>query len=503
MPKSQQQKTHPALQNIQNLVETIHRLRAPDGCPWDRAQTHQSLRQHLIEEAYEVLDVVDQIHTSEDLKKEKVKAAFREELGDLLMQVLLHSEMAHEVGAFDVFEVAQTLNEKLIRRHPHVFGDAKAHSADHALKNWEKEKAKEKAKDPAASCLDGVPKNLPALQKAARVIEKVTKVGFQWDDMHGPLSKVEEEFSELRTEIFKLEEFQKSTTLSEAGKNPQKEKEELLLRQKIEAEMGDLLFTLANVSYLMKVNPEDALRSTLARFEKRFRHVESRVKGLGKSLEESNLPEMDIYWNEAKKLEGTQIYGLTGGIAAGKSVAAEIFVELGIPVVNADRIAKELTESNEKAKAAILQRFGTTDRKKLREIIFNDAAAKAGLEKILHPLVHEESLRIFTELAPGNRLIVYEAAILVETGRHRSLDGLLVVEAAQDVRLKRLCERDQITPVLAEKMIHSQLSDEERNQHASHIFKNDLTREHLKKQIQDFLIKHGFTNSSISPKLFT
>jgi dephospho-CoA kinase len=486
MQKTQPSQTPPSLQKLQALVETIHRLRAPNGCPWDRAQTHQSLRQHLIEEAYEVLDVVDQIHTSDDLKKEKVKNAFREELGDLLMQVLLHSEMANEVGAFNVFDVAQTLNEKLIRRHPHVFGDAKADSADHALKNWEKEKAKEKTA-PGASCLDGVPKNLPALQKAARVIEKVTKVGFQWDDMNGPLSKVEEEFSELRTEIFKLEEFQKSS----AAANPESAAQETALRQRIEAEMGDLLFTLSNVSFLMKVNPEDALRSTLARFEKRFRHVESRIKGLGKTLEQSELAEMDVYWNEAKKLEKVRIVGLTGGIASGKSAAAQLFSELGIPVVNADLIAKEISETDEKAKNAILNRFGTTDRKKLREIIFADPRAKADLENILHPLVHDESIRIFQELAKKNPLIIYEAAILVETGRHRGLDGLIVVEAPKEIRLKRLCERDKVSSTLAEKMIGAQLSDEDRNKHATWILRNDSTTDSLKKQIKEFLSQTG------------
>jgi len=126
------------------LIETVHRLRAPDGCPWDRVQTHQTLRQYLIEEAYEVLDVLDKIRTNEDLKDEEIKLSFKEELGDLLMQVLLHSEMTKQEGAFDIYDVAQGLNDKLVRRHPHVFGENKASTADGALKRWEEQKAKEK-----------------------------------------------------------------------------------------------------------------------------------------------------------------------------------------------------------------------------------------------------------------------------------------------------------------------------------------------------------------------
>ncbi len=272
-----------------HLIETVHRLRAPGGCPWDRKQTHQSLRPHLVEEAYEVLDVLDQIHSTEDLKNERIQANFKEELGDLLMQVLLHSEMTREAGAFDIYDVARGLDEKLVRRHPHVFGDVKAESADSALASWEKQKAKEKSAQPESSILDGTPKSLPSLQKAARVIEKVTKVGFQWPDMAGPLSKIEEELAEFKMEVQAFE------------KAPDGDKE--ALRAKMESEIGDLFFTIANVAYLMKINPEDALRKTLGKFESRFRHVERRIKESGKELGSVPLEEMDRYWDEAKATE--------------------------------------------------------------------------------------------------------------------------------------------------------------------------------------------------------
>jgi tetrapyrrole methylase family protein/MazG family protein len=272
------------MEKLAALIETVHRLRAPGGCPWDRAQTHQSLRPYLIEEAYEVLDILDRIDGESSLKDEKIKGAFREELGDLLMQVLLHSEMTNELGAFDIYDVAESLNDKLVRRHPHVFGEVKADSAETAFQTWEKQKAKEKAGKPDASILDGVPKGLPTLQRASRVIEKVTKVGFQWKDLEGPIEKLEEELAELKAEI---RAHQKSGVDA----------------SKVEGELGDLLFSLCNVSYLLKLNPEDALRATLRKFEKRFKHVETRLKSQGKTPEQSTLEEMDGFWNEAKSLD--------------------------------------------------------------------------------------------------------------------------------------------------------------------------------------------------------
>jgi tetrapyrrole methylase family protein/MazG family protein len=276
------------IQVLADLIQTVHQLRAPGGCAWDRAQTHQSLRQYLIEEAYEVLDVLDQVGSKEDLKNEKIRSAFKEELGDLLMQVLLHSEMTAEEHAFDIYDVARGLNEKLIRRHPHVFGDQKASNEESAFQNWEREKAKEKAVKPDSSVLDGMPKGLPALQRVGRVIEKVSKVGFQWTDMRGPVDKLDEELSEFKIELQKLEKANDA--------------ERPAARAKLQAELGDLIFSLCNVSHLLKLSPEDALRGTIARVEARFRHIEKRLKEIGKLPEQSTLEEMDGFWNEAKKL---------------------------------------------------------------------------------------------------------------------------------------------------------------------------------------------------------
>jgi MazG family protein len=279
----------PKLQRLADLIQTVHRLRAPGGCPWDRKQTHQSLRPYLIEEAYEALDTIDAVHSPEDLKRDEVKLPFREELGDVLMQVVLHAEMASETGAFDFYDVAEGLNDKLIRRHPHVFGDVPAESADAAVATWERQKQKEKAEKKDASVLDGLPKGLPSLQRAERVIEKVTRVGFQWPDLHGPLAKVEEELGELKAEVLALE------------KAPEHEKE--ALRKKLGSELGDVLFTIANVAYLSGIKPEDALREQLHRFESRFKHVEKRSREENLPLENCKLEQMDVWWDEAKKLE--------------------------------------------------------------------------------------------------------------------------------------------------------------------------------------------------------
>lgn len=273
-------------QSFAAVFETVHRLRAPGGCPWDGEQTHQSLRPFLIEEAYEVLDAIDALGAAKDeAARAAAMASFKEELGDLLLQILLHAEIASETQAFDFAGVAAGLDDKLIRRHPHVFAkDSGATAADSeaVLQNWEKQKAKEKAAKAAnSSVLDGTPSSLPALQRAARVIDKVSKVGFQWPDLTGPIAKLDEEIGELKAELAKPQ--------VDAGK--------------VAGELGDLLFCVANVARFVKTNPEDALRGTLAKFERRFRHVETRLREQGRAPQDATLEEMDRFWDEAKARE--------------------------------------------------------------------------------------------------------------------------------------------------------------------------------------------------------
>jgi tetrapyrrole methylase family protein/MazG family protein/ATP diphosphatase len=256
---------------LTRLVAVMRRLLEPDGCPWDREQTFESLRKYALEEACEVIDAID----SGDRK------ALREELGDLLLQVVFQAELGRREGAFAIDDVVSGIVEKLVHRHPHVFGDMDAKDADEVLRNWEKLKAIEKK---GRGLLGGVPRSLPALTRAQRIGEKVSRVGFDWEDEAGSRAKVHEELGELDAAIAKKD------------------------ARAIEEEMGDVLFALVNLSRHVKVDAEGALRRTIDKFAKRFAHVEKRVSevhgGWGESGNE-NLPldVLDGYWEEAKKIE--------------------------------------------------------------------------------------------------------------------------------------------------------------------------------------------------------
>ncbi len=260
------------------LLGIVARLRAPGGCPWDREQTHDSIKGLAIEEAYEVAEAVD-------LRDDPELVA---ELGDLLMQVVFHSQIASEEGRFTVADVLRTLTEKLIRRHPHVFGDHDADTSAKVLRNWEALKAAERAakghEAEGASMLDSVGSAQPAVMEAFQMTTKVARVGFDWPDVSGALGKVEEELAELRHAI---------------DRQP-------LERRAVEHEIGDLLFAAVNVARLMGVDAETALKATNRRFRRRFRHIEERLAEQGKTPSDSTLDEMDGYWNEAKAREAGQ-----------------------------------------------------------------------------------------------------------------------------------------------------------------------------------------------------
>jgi tetrapyrrole methylase family protein/MazG family protein/ATP diphosphatase len=252
-------------------VAVMQRLLAPDGCPWDREQSLETLRKYVLEEACEVIDAIE----SGD------RVGLREELGDLLLQIVFQAELARREGAFAIDDVVSGIVEKLVHRHPHVFGDLDAKDAAEVLRNWEKIKAKEKGE---RGILGGVPRSLPALTRAQRIGEKVERVGFDWSDASGSRAKVAEELSELDHAIEAKDE------------------------KAIEEEMGDVLFSLVNLSRHLKVDAEGAMRRTIDKFTKRFSHVEARVKsehgGWGAGGE-ANLPldVLDVYWEEAKAIE--------------------------------------------------------------------------------------------------------------------------------------------------------------------------------------------------------
>lgn len=239
-------------------------LRSPTGCPWDKEQTHASLKPYLIEEAYEVLESIDRGKHEE----------LREELGDLMLQSVFHAQIAKEKGQFDMEDVLDTINEKLIRRHPHVFGDVKIETAEEQKVHWETLK---RTKEGKKSVIDGVPKASPALMRAYRVQQKAATVGFDWKDVKPVWDKIAEETTELKEEIKKGD------------------------TERMEEELGDLLFAIVNLSRFIKTNPEEALRKAIDKFSDRFQQVESTIQNQGKDIRECTLEEMDAIWNRIKK----------------------------------------------------------------------------------------------------------------------------------------------------------------------------------------------------------
>lgn len=249
------------------LVEIMRRLLAPDGCPWDREQTLSSLRSYLLEEAHEVLEAIDR----DDI------AGHRDELGDLLFQIVFQAALRARQGCFGIDDVCASIADKMRRRHPHVFGELRVRDSAEVLQNWERLKAQEHARaGQVRRTLDGVPVGLPALLRAQRLGEKAAAVGFDWPDIQGIRDKVDEELRELDQAI--------------AAQDP----------TAIEHEIGDLLFTLTRLSARLGVAPEDALRAANTRFERRFRALEDQVLSDGKDLRTMTLQEMDVYWQQAK-----------------------------------------------------------------------------------------------------------------------------------------------------------------------------------------------------------
>jgi tetrapyrrole methylase family protein / MazG family protein len=255
------------MENYKKLLDVIATLRAPGGCPWDRKQTHQSLKPYIIEEAYEV---IESIASGKDDK-------FSEELGDLLSQIVMHAQLAKERGAFDMEIVCGKIADKLIERHPHIFAQKADLTSDEVLHNWERIKL-EKAKEPGYSVLQGVPPSLPALLKAFRVQEKVGRYGFDWKKPDDVIVKVKEEIAE----------FEEALQGSEKAKQ--------------EHELGDLLFSLVNLGRHLGMQPEEALNGAIRRFINRFQYIEDKLREQGKTLSDSNLEEMDKLWDDAKKI---------------------------------------------------------------------------------------------------------------------------------------------------------------------------------------------------------
>ena len=255
--------------SFESIAEIVAHLRAPDGCPWDKEQNHQTLRTHLLEETYETLTAMD----------ENDSAGMREEFGDLLLQIVLNSQIGSEADSFSMTQVIKAIYDKIVRRHPHVFGDVELDGVNGVLQNWEKLKEKERKENGKGKVekglLDGVPSALPALTQALEYQDRAARVGFDWPEVDGVLDKVREE----------IEEIKQAQNLDE-----------------VTAELGDLFFVLVNLARWRKVDAESALRGTNIKFKKRFGYVEQGAKKQGRNLSDMTLEEMDLLWNEAKKV---------------------------------------------------------------------------------------------------------------------------------------------------------------------------------------------------------
>lgn len=257
-------------ESLPRLVEIMQRLLAPDGCPWDRAQSLGSLKAYLIEESYEVCDAIER----------RDQKALCEELGDVLLQIVFQSEIARANGWFGPDDVVAAICDKLVRRHPHVFGDTKAATPEEVHDNWEKLKAAERATKGGGGALGGVPQSLPGLLAAARVTEKAAQIGFDWPEVDGPRHKIDEELAELDAAVASGD------------------------KAAITHELGDVLFSLVNVARKLGIDPEDAIRGTTRRFKDRFEKVEQTAQAQGRALSSMTLAEMDAIWEEAKRGQG-------------------------------------------------------------------------------------------------------------------------------------------------------------------------------------------------------
>lgn len=252
-------------EKFQKIVEIIEKLRSEKGCPWDRLQTHDTLKRYLLEETYELIEAIEK----------KDYDAIKEELGDLLLQIVFHSQIAKENGKFNINDVIEKICRKMVSRHPHVFGEVFLETPEEVLNQWEDRKREEGKL--TRSILEGIPKALPSLLRAYKIQSRVSKVGFNWDSVEGILSKIEEEIKELKNAI-------------KSGQ-----------RDKIEEETGDLLFSVVNLARFLKIDPETALRKTNRKFEERFKKLEKLAQKRGKSLKNMSLSEMDSLWEEIKK----------------------------------------------------------------------------------------------------------------------------------------------------------------------------------------------------------
>jgi tetrapyrrole methylase family protein / MazG family protein len=442
---------------MEALLETIQRLRAEDGCPWDKAQTHESLMKYLREESAEVLEVLARApYAGKDKDLE-------EELGDLLLQVLLHAQIASERGAFDFKSLAAKLNEKLIERHPHVFGGPRLSTEGEAQAMWDAQKPKK-----ASSILGDIPKGLPACEVANRLQSKVSRFGFQWASKEACFQKVREEFLELEEAFHAFEREKPSRHLAEA------------LRE----EGGDLLFILCSFLQVCGYRAEEVLVGANQKFVRRFRYLE--VVGLGQTLPRDQL---EALWLQAKALEEKRVIAVTGGIGTGKSAVLRLLKKEGFGTLSADQIAKDIREQDTETRAFLEKEFGSEERGKIRALCHIDPEKKTLLEAWMHPRIQARALQVMA--AMKEERIAYEIPLFAETMTDTTLapiwyEAVWVVEASQETRLARLKKRG-LTEVEATGWMKLQASSQERAKWGTHFIENDGSPQKLSSVVASLL----------------
>lgn len=273
------------------LLEVIAKLRSPDGCPWDRQQTLATIKPYTLEETYELLEAID----SDD------NSAICEELGDVLLQVVLDAQIAKDEQRFDILAVMDGITKKMVERHPHVFGDAIAENAEDVSQHWDK--AKQKEKSDRESVLDGIPVELPGLAKAARITKKAAKAGYDFPHRAMLFDKLNEEIGELAEELFDDGQVPDIAASVDGPRTEDEAVEDAARLERIEGELGDVLFVIANIARRWQVNPEEALRKSNAKFERRFRYIETRLREQGKDIHDVTIQQMEELYQEGKRLE--------------------------------------------------------------------------------------------------------------------------------------------------------------------------------------------------------
>jgi tetrapyrrole methylase family protein / MazG family protein len=275
---------------FRELCEVVARLRSPTGCPWDRVQTLESIKPYTLEETYELLEAIDA----------RDDEAIAEELGDLLLQVVLDSQIAADEGRFNLVDVVERITRKMIERHPHVFGSAIAHTAADVSQHWDAAKKKEKSRD---SLLDGIPLALPQLARAAKLTKKAARVGYDFPDRAMLFDKLREELAELADELFPEGKIPQMAAHVEAEPVPDVPIDDPSRRARVEEELGDLLFVVANIARRWKIDPEEALRRSNSKFERRFRYIERALAAQNRTLADASLIEMEELYQQGKRLE--------------------------------------------------------------------------------------------------------------------------------------------------------------------------------------------------------